>query len=150
MAELSLLEQFGQIRRLLNQLATQAFREVDLGPLQATILRAIWKSETPSMTSLVKSLGGDPAAIGRTVDLLMKRGYVLKQRHPIDRRQWLLGLTPKGRGLAPKVDRIACEMVTVFAASLTAAERQQLERIQENLTTHLEALVSGKARPVRS
>jgi DNA-binding MarR family transcriptional regulator len=74
---------------------------------------------------------GDMLRIDRTtmvtlIDDLERKGLVVRQRHPRDRRAFLVRPTEPGRTAKIEAVAILDEQQRCFLAPLTAAERQQL------------------------
>jgi DNA-binding MarR family transcriptional regulator len=60
------------------------------------------------------------------IDGLEEAGYVRRERNPSDRRAYLLQLTPEGRKVQKRAERLMLEAEDEFLAELSEAEREQL------------------------
>ena len=83
---------------------------------------------------------GDALRIDRTtmvalIDDLEGKGYVTRQRHPHDRRAFLVHPTGAGRGAKTAAIQILDEQQRRYLAPLTPAERQQLGALLKRLHT---------------
>ena len=83
---------------------------------------------------------GDALRIDRTtmvalIDDLEDKGYVIRQRHPRDRRAFLVHPTGAGRGAKTAAIQILDEQQRRYLAPLTPAERQQLGALLKQLHT---------------
>ena len=79
-------------------------------------------------------------SISRAVHRMLAEGYLDRTPDPDDGRQALLTITPAGRELHEKIAaRLAARQEEILAP-LSAAERRQLDRILERLTTHTSTL----------
>jgi DNA-binding MarR family transcriptional regulator len=76
--------------------------------------------------SLADALGIDRTTMVALLDDLEDKGYVTRQRHPRDRRAFLVTPTDSGRAAKAAAVRILDEQQRRFLAPLTAAERGQL------------------------
>jgi len=81
---------------------------------------------------------GDMLRIDRTtmvtlIDDLERKGLVVRQRHPRDRRAFLVWPTEPGRTAKTEAVAILDEQQHCFLAPLTAAERQQLAALLKRL-----------------
>ena len=56
--------------------------------------------------ALCERLNIGKAAISRTVDSLVQKGYAQRAKHPGDARSCLVSLTPKGQGISARVREI--------------------------------------------
>lgn len=79
-------------------------------------------------------------SISRAVHRMLAEGYLDRSPDPDDGRQALLTITPAGRKLHEKIAaRLAARQEEILAP-LSAAERRQLDRILERLTSHTSTL----------
>ena len=69
------------------------------------------------------------------LDDLEDKGYVIRRRHPRDRRAFLVYPTDSGRAAKVAAVRILDEQQRRFLAPLTPAERTQLAILLKRLTT---------------
>ena len=116
-------------------LANQMLADIALSARQAGILTMV--TEVGPMTQ--KALG-DALRIDRTtmvglLDDLEGKGYVARQRHPRDRRAFLVHPTDAGRTAKVAAVRILDEQQRRFLAPLTPAERSQLGSLLARLHT---------------
>ncbi|CAO5149861.1 MarR family transcriptional regulator [Frankia sp. AiPs1] len=80
-----------------NALTVDLLREVDLTePLANVLWRLDPEGPAPSMRSLAATLGCDPSTLTFLTDRLEQRGLVERRPSPADRRQKVIGLTPRG------------------------------------------------------
>lgn len=64
---------------------------------------------------------------------LEKRGLLIRQVSQEDRRQQLLFLTPKGKGVVERADRVICPADEQMTSRLTKNERKVLIRLLQQL-----------------
>lgn len=78
------------------------------------------------------------AAISRTVDSLILKGYVQKLKHPVDARACLVSLTEKGMGISTQVSDAYNSVFRIIQQTIPEEDflsiSQLLDRIQSNLT----------------
>ena len=96
---------------------------------------------------------GDALRIDRTtmvalIDDLEDKGYVIRQRHPRDRRAFLVHPTGAGRGAKTAAIQILDEQQRRYLAPLTPAEREQLGALLKRLHTPAESDPDQQGRPV--
>lgn len=84
-----------------------------------------------------------PATLSRTIESMVKRGWVERAPHPDDRRQRVLMLTAEGRRELETAGAEAQAKLAEALAGLTAEERQT---VSEALRILDEALRSERAR----
>jgi DNA-binding MarR family transcriptional regulator len=136
------IDQFGAVRRRVSALAAAAYAELDLGTTQAKFLRHI--GEVPagaaiSQAELARVAQSDPALTGRTVETLVERGYVVREASLVDRRAYVLALTPAGRKIRDRVRAIRTKVATRVVAALDARDLADFDRIAAKLLSALGA-----------
>lgn len=74
----------------------------------------------------------DAASVTRIVDLLIRKGYLQRQSHPVDRRRFTLELTSPGKTLVKQVNKISEENRNIGLKGISEAD---LEHLKGTLTT---------------
>lgn len=77
----------------------QRVGDPDLKPRRFAVLTLIAENPGLTQTALGKAVGRDKSTLTSTLDDLVKRGLVLRERLPKDRRSYTLSLTDHGRTL---------------------------------------------------
>lgn len=148
-SDLQLLEKYGQLRRGLNLLATQILRPLGIGPKQASFLRHLSRHGKASLSDLSKSTLTDPAAAGRLVKVLQKRGVIERRDHPTDQRSWEVELTTRGMQLVKEVEKAYQRLAEKAVKPLSIAEKKEFSNLLDKLLDSLGALktpVPGSAK----
>jgi DNA-binding MarR family transcriptional regulator len=101
-------------------------RELSLVPAHAGILRAVAASSGISQQGLVVMLGTVPSRLVALLDELEERGLLERREHAVDRRLNALHVTNAGMKTMAEIGRLARAHDDAICASLTAAEREQL------------------------
>jgi MarR family transcriptional regulator, lower aerobic nicotinate degradation pathway regulator len=107
-------------------LANQMLAGIGLCARQAGILTMVSELEPMTQKALADALGIDRTTMVALLDDLEGKGYVTRQRHPRDRRAFLVLPTGSGRTAKVAAVRILDEQQRRFLAPLTPAERGQL------------------------
>ncbi|MGQ3354231.1 MAG: MarR family winged helix-turn-helix transcriptional regulator [Phreatobacter sp.] len=87
----------------------QRVGDADLKPRRFAVLTLIAENPGMTQTALGKAAGRDKSTLTSTLDDLVKRGLVLRERTPHDRRSYTLTLTPAGCALRERLMRAALE-----------------------------------------
>ena len=116
-------------------LANQMLAEVDLNARQAGILTMATESGPMTQKALGDALRIDRTTMVALIDDLEDKGYVTRQRHPRDRRAFLVHPTAAGLAAKTAAIRILDEQQRRYLAPLTPAERQQLGALLKRLHT---------------
>ena len=107
-------------------LANQMLAGIGLCARQAGILTMVTELQPMTQKALADALGIDRTTMVGLLDDLEDKGYVARQRHPQDRRAFLIHPTDSGRAAKAAAVRILDEQQRRFLAPLTPAERRQL------------------------
>jgi MarR family transcriptional regulator, lower aerobic nicotinate degradation pathway regulator len=114
-------------------LANQMLGEIALSARQAGILTMVTEAGPMTQKALGDALRIDRTTMVALLDDLEGKGYVARQRHPRDRRAFLVHPTDSGRTAKLTAVRILDEQQRRFLAPLTLAERRQLGSLLERL-----------------
>ena len=116
-----------------HSLANDMLARTGLTARQVGILTLVIEREPMTQKALGDLLRIDRTTMVSLIDDLEGKGFVARQRHPRDRRAFLVW--PTESGLAAKVEAIGIldEQQRHFLAPLTAAEQQQLGALLKRL-----------------
>ncbi|MGC5248321.1 MarR family winged helix-turn-helix transcriptional regulator [Gordonia sp. DT219] len=99
----------------------------DLTFSQIRVVFAAGDAQVPmSVHEIADVIGLSLAATGRTVDRLVRLGFVDRREDPADRRVKRISLTDGGRRFVDEQLSIRQEVITDFVARLPAAHREAL------------------------
>jgi DNA-binding MarR family transcriptional regulator len=99
---------------------------LDLHPREFGMLSHLAASEGQSQQALSVALGIHRSAMVALVDDLERRGLAERRRDPADRRAYSLYLTPRGRKVLARAERVAQEHEAELLRGLNASERSRL------------------------
>ena len=116
-----------------HSLANEMLAEIALSARQAGILTLVTELEPMTQRALGDALRIDRTTMVALLDDLEDKGYVARQRHPRDRRAFLVHPTDSGRAAKIAAVRILDEQQRRFLAPLTPAEREQLAALLTRL-----------------
>jgi DNA-binding MarR family transcriptional regulator len=114
-------------------LANQMLARIGLCARQAGILTMVTELEPMTQKALADALRIDRTTMVALLDDLEDKGFVARQRHPRDRRAFLVHPTGSGRAAKAEAVRILDEQQRRFLAPLTPAERTQLAGLLKRL-----------------
>ena len=114
-------------------LANEMLAEMALTARQAGILTMVTELEPMTQKALGDALRIDRTTMVTLLDDLEDKGYVARQRHPRDRRAFLVHPTDSGRAAKVAAVRILDEQQRRFLAPLAPAERGQLAALLKRL-----------------
>ena len=118
-------------------------KQFDLTPVQFYALLWLEGAERKSLSQLSRDLLCDPSNVTRLADTLERKGHVLRQRDPNDRRVTWVALTPAGAELCQKARREHARFTRARMNTLSEAEQASLEKLltklRDGLNQHLQA-----------
>ena len=104
-------------------------------PGQLGVVAMIGANPGLSQTRLGRALGIDRSTMVAVIDALEKRGLVVREVSPNDRRSHALRLSGKGTELMGRLEDAARAHESDWAGNLSAAERRQLIELLRRLVT---------------
>jgi DNA-binding MarR family transcriptional regulator len=108
--------------------------ELDLTLTQLKALHALdLAAEEASVKELGEALGLSLPAASRTVEGLLRRGYLERREDDRDRRVKRVRLTPAGRNAVERLNRARLAGLESFASTLTQTQRARLAGAIESL-----------------
>ena len=134
---IEILESFGRYKRAMNGLIVKEMKPLGLGYKQASMLRYLSRNDLSSHADLARHTVTDPAATGKVVAGLIKRGLLRQQEHASDKRRWVLSLTAEGKALAKKVTARVEDIATLMAAPLSPKEQKALMEMLDKISDSL-------------
>jgi DNA-binding MarR family transcriptional regulator len=114
-------------------LANDMLGRMELSARQVGILTLVTEREPMTQKALGDMLRIDRTTMVTLIDDLEGKGLVVRQRHPRDRRAFLVWPTESGRAAKVEAIGILDEQQRYFLAPLTAAEQQLLGALLKRL-----------------
>jgi DNA-binding MarR family transcriptional regulator len=115
--------------------------DLDLTPAQAGLLRLVAWQPGQSQQVLARQLRTPPSRLVLLVDHLEKRGLIERRRNPDDRRHHALYLTAEGgQFIQTRLGPAGAAHEDDICASLTAAEREQLNELLRRIAEQQELI----------
>jgi DNA-binding MarR family transcriptional regulator len=129
---------FGAVRKRITALAADAYAVVDLGSMQAKLIRQIGKHERMSQAELARATASDPTLTGRALATLIERGLVRRKRSDEDRREYVLELSAAGKRSRDQVERLRGKLADRIGEALDDRDLEDFERIANKLLVALD------------
>jgi DNA-binding MarR family transcriptional regulator len=124
----------------INKLASQrVFDQAGLGITveQWILLKIIEESAQISQKELANKSLRDPASITRTLDILSKNGFIIREQIPENRRQYNIILTSTGKKFVAKhmkmIKELRVKLIDGFSSAELDTLSSMLKRLQENM-----------------
>lgn len=121
-------------RELQNQFNRYAY---DVTTEQWAVLNRLWENDGKTQSDLAIATFKDHANITRMIDLLEKKGLVLRQDDPQDRRSKLIYLTEEGKALQEKLLPLAREVLYRALQGITREEVALMNQLSNRIIQNL-------------
>ena len=122
--------------RIFDKLLQQNGIEISGG--QGRILFLLWKQDRLTMTEISRQTSLAKNTVTVVIDGMVKKGIVLREQNPENRREMIISLTDRAKALQEKYALVSQQMNTMFYKGFTEEEQQQFEayllRILNSLT----------------
>ncbi|KYK36618.1 MAG: MarR family transcriptional regulator [Theionarchaea archaeon] len=113
-----------------------------IGSGQFSFLAALCHSEGMSQEELANLFHVDKATSARAIKKLVKEGYVIRKRDPVDKRKYRILLTEKGSTMHPVLKKISTEWTETLLSGFTQNEKEcimpLLEKMVDNAFERIE------------
>lgn len=127
------IDTFGSMRRRITALAANAYAAADVGPMQAKLVRHIGKRSPISQAELARVTESDPTLTSRTLQVLIERGLVRRERSGEDRREYVLQLTPAGKRTQARIETLRSDLAAQIVGALDERDLADFDRIAQKI-----------------
>lgn len=119
-------------QRLLDGCGIDAFNGA-----QGRILYVLWQRDGVPIATLVQETGLAKNTLTAMLARMEKQGLVTRETGPKDRRQVVISLTRKARGLQKPYEQVSQEMNEVFYRGLTQEDADLLDSLLDKVLLNL-------------
>lgn len=130
---------FGAVRRRITAVASHAYGELEIGSMQAKLLRQLGLRGKSSQAELARATASDPTLTSRTLKTLIDRGLVRRERSSEDRREYVLDLTAAGRRMRERVDKARARVAAQLVAALDDRDLDDFHRLAAKILESVKA-----------
>lgn len=131
------IEQFSAMKKRVTALAARAYATADMGTTQAQLLRHIGLHSPISQAELARATSCDPTLTSRTLQGLIERGLVRRERSDEDRREYVLELSAVGRRMHERIGKLRTEFAAQVVSALDDRDLDDFERIANKIVAAL-------------
>ena len=126
--------------RRVKQFAQSSFSNhgIDLTVDQWSVIKTLYEHEDLTHKDLADLCGKDQPTMTRIIDLLIKKGYVMRVEHPTDRRCLHIQLTNTGKDQAKTLAPMVKEFRMKAWENLTDEDFEHFTRILNTIYNNLE------------
>ncbi|SMD46421.1 DNA-binding transcriptional regulator, MarR family [Aquiflexum balticum DSM 16537] len=120
--------------RRVKQYAQQKFKlgDFDITVDQWLILKNLSENDLLSQTELAQMVFKDQPTLTRIIDILVKKGFVQRVPHPLDRRSFQLLLTNEGKS---KVEELKPQIASIREKAWENLDKSDFEEFKRILNT---------------
>jgi DNA-binding MarR family transcriptional regulator len=117
----------------ISPLFQKRMEKFELRQVDFTVLSLVRANPNINQKRLSKAIDVSQPNLATLLDRLEKRGLLMRQRNPLDKRSQTLVLTAEGVALCIKAEKTAIELDRKATAALTDTEREQLLQFLQKL-----------------
>jgi DNA-binding MarR family transcriptional regulator len=143
------LEAFSAMKRAIVRSAWRIFSPLELGPMQATLMRELSRGGAVAQADLARATANDPAATSRAVQSLVDLGWVRRTPSEEDRRVLVVETTDAGKRAMKRLDAAYASLGRSMVNGLTARDLADFKRVAQKVAAHDAAAESPKKKPRR-
>jgi MarR family transcriptional regulator, organic hydroperoxide resistance regulator len=104
---------------------------------QYQLLRLLWEQDGMTPRELAERLDVEMPTVTRTVQRLLRDGFVRREAHPEDARSVRIYLTSHGEDQRERTSRILARETEHALQGFSAAEREELVALMERITENV-------------
>ncbi len=109
-------------RTMLSRSIDQALSQLDITHAQGSIFMMLFMGKCSTAAELSRDLFIDSAALKRTLDKMVDKGFVRRISNPADRRLFTLELTDEGKAVATQLPAIYRSVIDLALTGFTQEE----------------------------
>ena len=113
---------------------TARLADLDLPAADINVLANMADGEGRTVGALATATATKPSTLTSLLDRLAKRGYVVRQSDPADRRSYVVSLTPDGLAAAQRAAAAIADLERHALATVTPAQRAGFYAVIDALT----------------
>lgn len=131
------IDRFSAVKKRITAHAAEAYAEVEVGTMQAKLLRHIGRAGPISQAELARATESDPTLTGRALQSLIERDLVRRERSEEDRREYVLTLGPAGKRTHARIEKLRSELAAKVVRALDERDLDDFDRIAAKILAAL-------------
>jgi DNA-binding MarR family transcriptional regulator len=113
---------------------TTRLADLDLPAADINVLANLADGEGRTVGALATATASRPSTLTSLLDRLTRRGYLVRQSDPADRRSFVIALTPDGLAAATRAAEAIADLERQALAAMTPAQRAGFHAVIDALT----------------
>lgn len=126
-----------QLKKKCSQGDQKLMDDLKISQSELLFFSALDNCQGISSPELAKNMGLSLSRISRVVDKLVVNGYLDRKADEVDRRAIRLCLTPKGRTIRSKIDKVRNECEERLSNAIPSKEMEKFHEILSNIVLNL-------------
>jgi len=136
-AESNLGGLLGKASRLLSNQFNSDLLQHDLTVEQWSLLAVLWSEDSLKQKELQKALLKDKATINSLVNYLLKNAFIHKEQDIVDKRSYIITLTPKGKRMQHVTIPLAMKNIGKAIDGIDASELETTVKVLNQIINNL-------------
>ncbi|WP_346917397.1 MarR family transcriptional regulator [Clostridium sp.] len=125
------------VTRKFSQFTVNFFKEYNITPEQAGIIRRLGEEEGITQKDLAIRMAKDQTNVTRLLDQLERKGLVMRNRNKDDKRSFLAYLTDEGKELNEYIIPAEQEIMNIALRGISEEKKALLKEIISEITENL-------------
>jgi DNA-binding MarR family transcriptional regulator len=113
---------------------TTRLADLDLAAADINVLANLADGAGQTVGALATATATRPSTLTSLLDRLSRRGYLVRQSDPADRRSFVILLTPAGQAVAQRAAAAIADLEREALAAMTPAQRAGFHAVIDALT----------------
>ncbi len=129
------------ITRSARKIINLELKPLNLSSTQGNILfHLLVRNTETTQEQLVEELDIGKAAISRAIDVLEQKGYVHRNKHPLDKRTRLVSLTDKARAIGSDIERVYSHIFDIARKGIPDKEYEKVVQLMSLISENFSKL----------
>lgn len=118
-----------QVAKTHRGLAGELLRPTGLYPGQEILLMQLWDNDGQTQSELIARMGLDASTVTKMVQRLEAEGHITRIQSEADRRAFIVSLSPSGKKLRAKVEKMWADLNEATVKNLSKADEKLLAEL---------------------
>jgi DNA-binding MarR family transcriptional regulator len=118
-----------QVAKSHRGLAGELLRPIGLYPGQEILLMQLWDKDEQTQSELIARMSLDASTVTKMVQRLEAEGHITRTQSKVDRRAFIVSLSPSGHKLREKVEKMWGDLNDATVKNLSKAEEKLLSEL---------------------
>ncbi|GAA0086237.1 MarR family transcriptional regulator [Clostridium sp. CTA-7] len=128
---------FNNVTRRFSQFTVNFFKQYNVTPEQAGIIRRLGEEEGITQKDLAIRMAKDQTNVTRLLDQLERKGLVMRKQNKEDRRSFLTYLTDEGKKLNENIIPTEQEIMNIVLRGISEERKALLKEIIDEITENI-------------